>query len=267
MSRPCCLRRIGAMPYAVYFKPAGIPVRALTEVVLTLDELEALRLADLNGLYQEQAAGEMNISRPTFARIVESARRKTADALIHGKALRVAGGTVAMKGEQTMPGQDGTGPVNAARGLRRGPCGCGQRHGAQAERGATGRSVRIAIPVAQYRALESPVYGHFGSAPAFALVDSETMAVEAIANRDRGHVHGACSPMEALAGARPDAVIVGGIGAGALMGLRAAGIKVYRAEGGTVAEAVSRFKAAELPEIDASGACAGHGGGHSCHRT
>jgi len=214
------------MPCAVYFKPAGIPVSMLEEVVLTLDELEALRLADLNGLYQEQAAVQMKISRPTFSRVIEQARRKVADALIHGKALRLAGGAVVMKRE----------------------------------------NMKIAIPVAEYHGLESQVHGHFGSAPAFALVDVETMSVEAVGNQDHAHVHGACSPMKALAGARPDAVVVGGIGMGALMGLRAAGIKVYRAAGGTVAEAVRQFKAAALPEIEESGACSGHGGGHSCHK-
>ena len=127
--------------------------------------------------------------------------------------------------------------------------------------------MKVCIPVAEYRGLESPVYGHFGSAPAFALVDAETLSVEPIGNRDHAHVHGACSPMKALAGARPDAVIVGGIGAGALQGLKAAGIKVYRAAGGTVADAVRQFKAAELAEIDEDGACAGHGAGHSCHKS
>ena len=100
MPRPCCLRHVDVNPCSVYFKPAGIPVRMLEEVVLTLDELEALRLADLNGLYQEQAAARMKVSRPTFARIIEKARQKVADALIHGKALRLEGGAVKMKGER-----------------------------------------------------------------------------------------------------------------------------------------------------------------------
>jgi uncharacterized protein len=72
-------------------------MRFLEEIVVTLDELEALRLADLNCLYQEQAAKKMKISRPTFSRIVEEARRKVADALINGKALRLEGGAVVMK--------------------------------------------------------------------------------------------------------------------------------------------------------------------------
>lgn len=94
MPRPFCPRQIGFLPGVVYFKPAGVPLRELDEVVLALDELEALRLADLLGHYQEQAAAQMKISRPTFSRVVESARKKVADALINGKALRVEGGPV-----------------------------------------------------------------------------------------------------------------------------------------------------------------------------
>jgi len=127
--------------------------------------------------------------------------------------------------------------------------------------------MKIAIPVAEYSGLKSPVYGHFGSAPVFALVDTETMSVEPIGNRDHGHVHGQCSPMKALAGARPDAIIVGGIGMGALLGLREAGIKVYRCIGGTVEEAVRQLKDEALQEIEENGACAGHGGGHTCQHT
>lgn len=100
MPRPCCQRRVGCCPDATYFKPAGIPLRDLEEVNLTLDELEALRLADFDGQYQEQAAEQMKISRATFARIVEVARKKVAEALINGKALRIEGGPVQIKGEE-----------------------------------------------------------------------------------------------------------------------------------------------------------------------
>ncbi|HSV99699.1 MAG TPA: NifB/NifX family molybdenum-iron cluster-binding protein [Sedimentisphaerales bacterium] len=77
------------------------------------------------------------------------------------------------------------------------------------------------------------MYGHFGSAPGFVLVDSETMSVQALGNADQTHEHGQCSPMKALAGAMPDVVVVGGIGAGAVNGLRHAGIRVYQSLGGT----------------------------------
>lgn len=94
MPRPCCCRRIAGQPACILFKPAGIPAASLQEIALTLDELEAMRLADLEGLYQEQAAEKMKVSRPTFGRIVESARRKVTEALVKGFLLRIEGGVV-----------------------------------------------------------------------------------------------------------------------------------------------------------------------------
>ena len=94
MPRPCCCRRIAGEPTAAVFKPAGRRACELAVVGMTLDELEALRLADLEGLYQEGAAERMRVSRATFGRIVESARRKVAEALVRGKALHIQGGPV-----------------------------------------------------------------------------------------------------------------------------------------------------------------------------
>lgn len=94
MPRPCCRRRIAGSPPAGIFKPAGIPGRFLEEVVLGLDGLEAIRLADLEGLYQEEAAARMGVSRATFGRIVADARRRVAEALVEGKLLRIEGGPV-----------------------------------------------------------------------------------------------------------------------------------------------------------------------------
>ncbi len=96
MSRPKCNRLICGIPDKNYFKPRGIPSSELTEIVLTLDEYEAIRLADHEQLYQEEAAGRMNISRQTFGRIIESAHKKIADVLINGKALKIEGGKVSL---------------------------------------------------------------------------------------------------------------------------------------------------------------------------
>jgi len=101
VSRPRCCRRIACMPQCVLFKPAGIPASCLDEVVLSLDELEALRLADLAGLYHEQAAERMEVSRQTFGRTLENARRKVAQVLTEGKALRIEGGEVEMSEVRT----------------------------------------------------------------------------------------------------------------------------------------------------------------------
>jgi predicted DNA-binding protein (UPF0251 family)/predicted Fe-Mo cluster-binding NifX family protein len=86
------------------FKPAGIPARDLEEVTLGLDGAEAIRLADLEGLYQDAAAQRMGVSRQTFGRIIEAARRAVADAIINGKRLRIEGGEIVVKeeGERTM---------------------------------------------------------------------------------------------------------------------------------------------------------------------
>lgn len=94
MPRPPYCRRIGGLPVCRVYKPQGIPRSLLEQVVLTEDEWEAVRLADKEGLYHEQAAEQMNVSRQTFGRILESARRKIADALVGGKALLIQGGPV-----------------------------------------------------------------------------------------------------------------------------------------------------------------------------
>lgn len=94
MTRPKCNRQICGVPDKNYFKPRGIPSVDLEEVVLGLDEFEAIRLADYEQLYQEEAAGRMNISRQTFGRIIEAAHRKIADVLINAKALKIEGGKV-----------------------------------------------------------------------------------------------------------------------------------------------------------------------------
>ncbi|HUT31025.1 MAG TPA: DUF134 domain-containing protein [Sedimentisphaerales bacterium] len=92
MPRPRHCRRVGCLPQSTYYKPRGIPLSVLQHVTLTVDELEAIRLADLQGLYQEQAAEKMKISRQTFGRIIESAHKKIADALVNAKALAIEGG-------------------------------------------------------------------------------------------------------------------------------------------------------------------------------
>jgi len=82
------------MPENTHFKPAGVDDRVCDEVFLTLDEFEAIRLAFHEGMYQEQAASMMNVSRPTFGRIIESAQYKIADFLVNGKHLKITGGDI-----------------------------------------------------------------------------------------------------------------------------------------------------------------------------
>jgi predicted DNA-binding protein (UPF0251 family) len=100
MPRPHKCRRVAFLPDVTYFKPAGIPMRVLEEVRLSVEEAEAIRLKDLEGLEQEEGAQRMNISRPTFQRVLASARQKTADALLNGKAIRIEGGSFEMASSQ-----------------------------------------------------------------------------------------------------------------------------------------------------------------------
>ena len=144
MPRPRNCRRVAQLPQANYYKPRGIPLSVLEEVTLSVDEFEAIRLADLEGLYQADAAEKMNISRQTLGRILESAHKKIADALVNGKALLIKGGPIeiiAPRVEGVPPsnrGQDardttkphgfGSGPGGPKRGrgrCRRGPHGAG----------------------------------------------------------------------------------------------------------------------------------------------
>lgn len=89
MPRPCKHRRIRCNPEANYFKPRGIPMRQLAEIELEKDELEAIKLADFDGLKHEDGAKKMDISRATFGRILEKGRRKVAEAIIQSKAIKI----------------------------------------------------------------------------------------------------------------------------------------------------------------------------------
>ena len=96
MGRPRLWRRVNFIPPITYFKPAGVPLTALQEVCLSVEEAEAIRLKDLEGLEQEKCAQGMSVSRSTFARVLASARQKMADALLNGKAIRIEGGNFEM---------------------------------------------------------------------------------------------------------------------------------------------------------------------------
>ena len=92
MVRPQKDRFVAFKPHISYFKPRGIPMLDLDEVRLTVDEREAIRLSDLIGLSHEEAGRRMGVSRATFGRIIQRARRAVADAIINGKAINVEGG-------------------------------------------------------------------------------------------------------------------------------------------------------------------------------
>jgi predicted Fe-Mo cluster-binding NifX family protein len=125
--------------------------------------------------------------------------------------------------------------------------------------------MKVCFPVEKDEGINSTVFGHFGSAPAFVMVDTNAGNATTVGNKDLGHVHGACNPIQAIGSHAVDAVVVGGIGAGAISGLNARGIKVYGAGAETVAQNMDLLKNGKLPLLSLQHACGGHALGGCGH--
>ncbi len=121
--------------------------------------------------------------------------------------------------------------------------------------------MKVGFAVQQNEGVESRVYEHFGSAPAFIIVDTEGEHVLTVNNQDLNHVHGACNPVMALDGKSVDAMVVGGIGTGAITKLNAMGVKVYAAAASTVKENLELLTQDKLEELSVYNACRAHQGG------
>lgn len=122
--------------------------------------------------------------------------------------------------------------------------------------------MQICIPVDEDQGLSSRVCAHFGSAPAFLIVDTDTRSCRAILNQNQHHGHGMCMPLASLAGESIDGMVVGGIGMGALQKLTAANISVFCSDHATVADTVAALAAGTLKRMEPAMACAHHGQGH-----
>lgn len=124
--------------------------------------------------------------------------------------------------------------------------------------------MKICFPTMKLSGLGSEVFSHFGSAPGFVIVDTESGAVEEVSNGDLHHAHGMCQPLNALGGRTVNGIVVGGIGMGALVKLQAQGIKVYRAMEGSVKDNLDMWRQGKLPVFSADWTCAGHHHGRGC---
>ncbi len=118
--------------------------------------------------------------------------------------------------------------------------------------------MKVCFPVEKADGMESQVYGHFGSAPVFIVVETDNSAVRTISNKDQHHEHGACNPLKALNNEKVDAIVVGGIGMGALTKLNQLGIKVFQAKASTIGENMKMMKSEELPAFTPQQCCSGH---------
>lgn len=120
--------------------------------------------------------------------------------------------------------------------------------------------MKVCIPAATSDGLDGVPYGHFGSAPYYVIHDTANNTMEVLGNANQEHEHGACQPLQALDGHTVDAVIVGGIGAGAIMKLNASDIRVYKANPGTIAENVKALDEGALIELTPQSGCKQHSG-------
>jgi predicted DNA-binding protein (UPF0251 family)/predicted Fe-Mo cluster-binding NifX family protein len=223
MVRPVHNRRVAFIPDVTYFKPAGIPVRQLAEVTLKVEELEAVRLCDLEGLEQDEGARSMGVSRPTFQRVLYAGHRKIADALLNGKAIRIEGGAFQLNSEGGLP------------------------------RNGSAFSAKIAIPTDDGATI-SP---HFGKAPRFVIITVREGAITAREERAKVHhglggfaMKGDLSFHEALVEPILDCnvVLAGGIGWGAYELLREKQLRPILTEVTDISEAVARLIAGTLSD-------------------
>lgn len=120
--------------------------------------------------------------------------------------------------------------------------------------------MKVGFAVEVDEGLQSTVYNHFGSAPAFVIVDTDLKQVVTLANQNAQHEHGACNPLLALGGNAIDAMVVGGIGAGAVMKLNGMGVTVYRAGAATVSDNITLLNQSRLQVISMNDTCRGHQG-------
>ncbi len=124
--------------------------------------------------------------------------------------------------------------------------------------------MKVCFPVEENTGLSSQVFNHFGSAPEFVVVDVATGTFQTVGNSDQVHQHGACNPVAGLGGHHVDAIVVGGIGGGALHKLNAAGIRAFKAQAGSIAENIDMLKIGTLQEYMPGHTCGGHGHDHGC---
>lgn len=245
MARPRRCRRICTEPAYDHFGPEGIS--AGEQVILTLDEYEALRLIDLEKLTHAQCGQQMDVSRTTVTELYESARYKVADSIVHGKPLVISGGSYRL-----CPG----GAAQCSRGSCRKRPSPGERPEEKGE-----NVMRIAVTYEN-----GQIFQHFGHTQQFKLYDVENGQVvnTQVVGTD-GQGHGALGGF--LAAAQVDALICGGIGGGAQNALAAAGIQLFGGVSGPADAAVQAYLAGSLgydPNVQCDHHGHHHGEGHTC---
>jgi predicted DNA-binding protein (UPF0251 family)/predicted Fe-Mo cluster-binding NifX family protein len=197
MVRPTKCRLVSALPGVTYFKPAGIPLRFLREIRLSVEEAEALKLKDWEGLEQAAGAARMGVSRPTFQRILTIARRKVAEALLTGKAIRIEGGSFQVA-ETVL-----------------------SVYSQKQQNKFSGEKMKFAIPVNQGK-----LSSHFGQANEFMLLEADDHGQITHKETIRVTPHSCGSLPSELAQCGVQVVLAGGMGMGPRMAFQANHIEV-----------------------------------------
>jgi predicted DNA-binding protein (UPF0251 family)/predicted Fe-Mo cluster-binding NifX family protein len=244
MPRPTCTRRVGFTPSTTYFKPAGTPMGVLEEVLLGHDEVEAIRLKNLVGLSQEQAASQMGVSQPTFHRLLVSAHQKLSDAVVNGKALRIEGGNVT-----SVEGQVGPCRWRRGWGCRAKPAG-GAFVGEENVQPKGGNSMTIAITSAD-GTLEGKIDERFGRARKIILYDMKTKEHSVVDNgMNLNAAQGAgIQAAQNVVRTGAKAIISGHFGPKAFQVIQMAGLDVYSATNISVQDAIQQFEAGKLTKL------------------
>lgn len=224
MPRPTKCRRVCSFPEVVEFMPTG---EAGDEpVVLTVDEFETIRLIDRERLSQEECGTQLGVGRTTAQKIYETARKKIADALVLGRTLKIEGGDFHL----CSGGAESCYKSNCFK----------QRLQITYKTGKGENIMRIAVTYEN-----GNIFQHFGRTEQFKLYDIEDgQVVKSEIIDTNGSGHGALA--DVLAAVRADALICGGIGGGAQMALKQAGIRLYGGASGNADEAVNAFVAGQL---------------------
>lgn len=236
MPRPCHCRRVAALPKAACFKPQGIALSDLAEARLPVDGLEAVRLADYQGLNMDQAAARMGVSRHTFGRLLRKARRCVAQALIEGRALRIEGGVCTLLSQADIQGE-----------IR------------------MSKAILVAVPSDAPGGLDAAPSAHFGHCDAYTLARVENGEISHVdVQYNEGHEHGNClQPVQELAQKGVTALLAGGMGMRPLQAMQAAGITVYHNAGhASVRDALKAFADGKLHPFGTEQLCKGGCGHH-----
>ena len=247
MVRPRKCRMVDAPPDVTYFKPRGVPLSDLNEIYLSIEGYEALRLADHQNMTHDLAAGQMQVSRQTFGRILAQARQTVAKALVGGLALRIRGGNYTLAGDadaarkmSTCQETDGS--------LRNGELKKMTPKDRTTKRKKETTMAKIAI-TSEGPHLDDMLDSRFGRAGGFIIVDPQTLEFEYVDNgASQAMAQGAgIQAAENIANSGASAVLTGYVGPKAFTALDAAGVRIgQNMENLTVRQAIERYLSGDV---------------------